>query len=78
MITKTLDDNTISFIPEESDDLLTIRRLIKKGDKIGELIISESEDDSKTVPIYANENVKKVNFFTSLFMSFNYMIWGDV
>ena len=34
MISKTLDDNTISFIAEESDDLLTIRRLIKKGDKI--------------------------------------------
>ena len=34
MITKTLDDNTISFIAEDSDDLLTIRRLIKSGDKI--------------------------------------------
>ena len=34
MISKTLDDNTISFIPEDSDDLLTIRRLIKPGDKI--------------------------------------------
>ena len=34
MITKTLDDNTISFIAEDSDDLLTIRRLIKGGDKI--------------------------------------------
>tara|TARA_Y100000590_G_scaffold153348_1_gene176070 strand:- start:6500 stop:7663 length:1164 start_codon:yes stop_codon:yes gene_type:complete len=55
-----------------------IKAPIKKDDQIGELIISESEDDSKTVPIYANENVKKVNFFTSLFMSFNYMIWGDV
>ena len=34
MITKILDDNGISFVPEESDDLLTIRRLIKRGDKI--------------------------------------------
>ena len=34
MITKTLDDNTISFVAEDSDDLLTIRRLIKGGDKI--------------------------------------------
>ena len=33
MISKTLDENTISFIAEESDDLLTIRRLIKKGDR---------------------------------------------
>ena len=34
MITRTLDDNTISLSPEDSDDLLTIRRLIKKGDKV--------------------------------------------
>lgn len=34
MITKTLDDNSISLIPEESDDLLTLRRIIKTGDRI--------------------------------------------
>ena len=34
MISKILDEDTISFIAEESDDLLTIRRLIKNGDKI--------------------------------------------
>ena len=34
MISKTLDENTVSFIAEETDDLLTIRRLLKKGDKI--------------------------------------------
>ena len=34
MNTRTIDDNTISLSPEDSDDLLTIRRLIKKGDKV--------------------------------------------
>lgn len=34
MISKILDDNTISLIPEDSDDILTIRRLIKKGNKV--------------------------------------------
>ena len=34
MITKILDENTVSFIPEESDDLLTLRRIIKKDDKV--------------------------------------------
>lgn len=34
MITKILDDNSISLIPEESDDLLTLRRIIKSGDQI--------------------------------------------
>ena len=34
MITKIIDDNSISFIPEESDDLLTLRRIIKNGDRV--------------------------------------------
>jgi protein pelota len=34
MITKILDDNAISLIPEESDDLLILRRVIKTGDRI--------------------------------------------
>ena len=34
MISTTLDETAISFIAEESDDLLIIRRLIKKGDII--------------------------------------------
>ena len=34
MITKIIDDNSISCIPEDSDDLIILRRIIKKGDKI--------------------------------------------
>jgi protein pelota len=34
MITKIIDDNSISVIPEESDDLLTLRRIIKPGDRV--------------------------------------------
>jgi len=34
MITKTIDENSISVIPEDSDDLLNLRRIIKKDDKI--------------------------------------------
>ncbi len=51
---------------------------IKKGDEIGKLIFQENEDQVQSTPIYANEDVEKVNFFKSLFLSFNYMIWGDV
>ena len=50
MITKILDENTISFLPEESDDLLTLRRIIKKGDKIvGETtrVIKQDKDFSR-------------------------------
>lgn len=34
MIIKTVDDYTISFLVEEPDDLLTLRRIIKNGDKV--------------------------------------------
>jgi len=34
MITKILDDNSFSIIPEESDDLLILRRIIKIGDRV--------------------------------------------
>src|SRR5437867_12785032 len=34
MITKSIDENSVALIPEESDDLFTLRRIIKKGDKL--------------------------------------------
>ena len=34
MRTKTIDENSISCIPEDSDDLIALRRVIKKGDKL--------------------------------------------
>ena len=55
-----------------------VKAPIKKDDQIGTLIVEENPDNIFSVPVYANEDVKKVNFFKSLFMSFNYMIWGDV
>ncbi len=54
-----------------------IKAPILKDKKIGDLII-QTKDDEKTIPIYSSEKIKKVNFLKSLFLSFNYMIWGDV
>ncbi len=55
-----------------------IKAPIMKDQEIGNLIIESSEDDeNRKIPLYAKEKVKKVNFLKSLFMSFNYMIWGD-
>ena len=34
MIIKTIDENSISVIPEDSEDLLNLRRIIKKDDKV--------------------------------------------
>jgi protein pelota len=35
MITKIIDENSISVIAEDSDDLLNLRRIIKENDKVG-------------------------------------------
>ena len=55
-----------------------IKAPIKKNQEIGTLIVESPEEETKTFPIYASKDLKKVNFFKSLFLSFNYMIWGDV
>lgn len=34
MITKKIDELTVALIPEESDDLFTLRRIIRSGDRI--------------------------------------------
>ena len=51
---------------------------IKKGSQIANLIISKKDKKIKKLPLYADEDVKKVNFFKSLLTSLNYLIWGDV
>ena len=54
-----------------------IKAPIKKDQEIGNLIIETPSDEIKKFPIYSAKKIKKVNFFKSLFLSFNYMIWGD-
>ena len=51
---------------------------IQKGEKIANLIISNKDEIIKDLPLYAAEDIKKVNFFKSLVTSINYLIWGDV
>ncbi len=51
---------------------------IQIGDKVAELIVKNKDEVVKTLPLYAAEEIKKVNFFKSLVTSINYLIWGDV
>ena len=51
---------------------------IDKGEKIGSLVVSNKTEVIKKLPLYAAEDLKKVNFFKSLITSLNYLIWGDV
>ena len=50
---------------------------IEKDQEIGTLIVKIGDEEIRSLPIYSNEKIKKVNFFKSLFFSLNYMIWGD-
>ena len=51
---------------------------IKIDDKVANLVVYNKDEILKTLPLYAAENTKKVNFFKSLITSINYLIWGDV
>ena len=51
---------------------------IQKGTKIASLNVLNNNELVKTLPLYASEDIKKVNFFKSLITSINFLIWGDV
>ena len=51
---------------------------VQKDDKVADLIVYNKNDVVKKLPLYAAEDLKKVNFFKSLATSINYLIWGDV
>ena len=55
-----------------------IKAPIKIGQQIGVLKIYNKKNLIENVPVYSNEEIKKINFFKSVFTSLNYMIWGDV
>jgi serine-type D-Ala-D-Ala carboxypeptidase (penicillin-binding protein 5/6) len=50
---------------------------IRKDDKIAHIKIYDKDELIESVPVYAAERIKKLNFLLSIFTSFNYMIWGD-
>ena len=54
-----------------------IKAPIEKDEKIAFIKIFNKDELVRSVPVFAAEKVRKVNFFVSLLTSFNYMIWGD-
>ena len=48
---------------------------IEKDQEIGSLILKSIEDEETKIPVYASKEIKKVNFFKSLFLSFNYIYY---
>ena len=73
----TIQKNELKDLKVSLNYLGPLKAPISKDQEIGNLII-ELGDEKKSIPVYSSEKVKKVNFIKSLFLSFNYMIWGDV
>ena len=74
----TIDKKDIRHLTVSLEYKGPIKAPITKGEKIAELIIKKKNNNIKTLPLYAYEDLKKVNFFKSLMTSLNYLIWGDV
>jgi len=74
----TIDKKDIKYLNVSLNYNGPIKAPIRKGEKVAELIIKKKNKNLKTLPLYASEDLKKVNFFKSLATSLNYLIWGDV
>ena len=51
---------------------------VDKGTEVAKIVVYNKDEKIKELPLFAAEDLKKVNFFKSLLTSLNYMIWGDV
>ena len=51
---------------------------IKQDDIVGKLKIFYKDDLINEYDLYARENINKVNIFSRIIKSINYLIWGDV
>ena len=74
----TINKKDIRFLSVSLDYSGPIQAPIYKDTEIAKIIVTQKDNTIKEIPLYAAENVKKVNFFKSLLTSLNYMIWGDV
>ena len=74
----TINKKNISHLTVSLEYNGPVSAPIKKGAQIANIVISKKDEKLKTLPLYAAEDLKKVNFFKSLLTSLNFLIWGDV
>ena len=55
-----------------------VKAPIKMNQEVGFLEVYNGKELINKIALYSSEEVKKINFFKSVFYSLNYMIWGDV
>ena len=74
----TIDKKDIRHLKVSLEYNGPISAPIEKDTQVANIIISKKDEIIKKLPLYATEDIKKVNFFKSLLTSLNYLIWGDV
>ena len=74
----TINKKDIRYLAVSLDYEGPIQAPIYKDTEIAKIVVTQKDNIIKEIPLYAAEDVKKVNFFKSLLTSLNYLIWGDV
>ena len=74
----TINKKDINHLAVSLDYEGPIRAPVLKGTQIGSMSVKKKDKIIKSLPLYAAEDLKKVNFFKSLITSLNYLNWGDV
>jgi len=74
----TINKKDISHLTVSLDYEGPILAPVTKGTQIATMTVKNKDEIIKSLPLYAIEDLKKVNFFKSLITSLNYLIWGDV
>ena len=74
----TINKKDISHLTVSLDYKGPILAPVKKDTQIATMTVKKKDEMIKSLPLYALEDLKKVNFFKSLITSLNYLIWGDV
>ena len=73
-------------IPKSRKKYLTVKAIyegpinapINKGQIVGRLQVTYKDSSIGEYDLLASESVKKLNIFSRLIKSINYLIWGDV
>ena len=77
-IYKTIPKARKKFLKVSINYVGPIQAPIKKNDILGKLIVTYKEEFIGEYELLAFEDVKKLNVFSKLIKSINFLIWGDV
>ena len=77
-IYKTIPKARRKFLKVEVSYSGPIKAPIKKGDILGKLSIAYKNEQKEEYDLLASEDIKKLNVFSKLMKSINFLIWGDV